>query len=101
MGEIFVRSCHYLHVTIQENMNLLRKKILRSKTNGQNKLKKRCPVRTIIFGVDGLTFRVLHPLIEREVLPNFKKLRDQGCEALLASKYPPLTLLPGLRSRPA
>ena len=48
-------------------------------------------MRTIIFGVDGLTFRVLHPLIERGVLPNFKKLRDQGCEALLASKYPPLT----------
>src|SRR5437588_9702348 len=91
MGEIFVRSCHYLHVTIQENMNLLRKKILRSKTNGQNKLKKRCPVRTIIFGVDGLTFRVLHPLIERGELPNFQKLSQEGCESVLESKYPPLT----------
>ncbi len=48
-------------------------------------------MRTIIFGVDGLTFRILHPLIERGELPNFKKLREQGCEAVLESKYPPLT----------
>jgi predicted AlkP superfamily phosphohydrolase/phosphomutase len=48
-------------------------------------------VRTVIFGVDGLTFRVLHPLIERGELPNFQKLSREGCEAVLASKYPPLT----------
>ncbi|GAC1344053.1 MAG: alkaline phosphatase family protein [Ktedonobacteraceae bacterium] len=48
-------------------------------------------MRTVIFGVDGLTFRIIHPLIERGVLPNFKKLRDAGCEAVLESKYPPLT----------
>lgn len=48
-------------------------------------------MRAIIFGVDGLTFRILHPLIERGDLPNFRKLRQEGCEAVLESKYPPLT----------
>lgn len=48
-------------------------------------------MRTVIFGVDGLTFRILHPLIERGDLPNFKKLSEEGCEAVLESKYPPLT----------
>lgn len=48
-------------------------------------------MRTVIFGVDGLTFRVLHPLMERGDLPNFRKLRDEGCEAVLESRYPPLT----------
>src|SRR5438132_13025054 len=48
-------------------------------------------MRSVIFGVDGLTFRIISPLIERGELPNFKKLRDEGCEAILESKYPPLT----------
>ncbi len=48
-------------------------------------------MRTVIFGVDGLTFRIIHPLMERGELPNFQKLREQGCEGILESKYPPLT----------
>ncbi len=48
-------------------------------------------MRTVIFGVDGLTFSVLHPLIQQGKLPNFKKLSEQGSEAILESKYPPLT----------
>lgn len=48
-------------------------------------------MRTVIFGVDGLTFQVLHPLIQRGELPNFQKLAQEGCEAILESKYPPLT----------
>lgn len=48
-------------------------------------------MRTVIFGVDGLTFRILHPLIERGDLPNFQRLGQQGCEAVLESKYPPVT----------
>jgi predicted AlkP superfamily phosphohydrolase/phosphomutase len=48
-------------------------------------------MRTVIFGVDGLTFRIVHPLIERGELPNFRRLREEGCEAILESKYPPLT----------
>ena len=45
-------------------------------------------MRTVLFGVDGLTFRVLHPLIERGDLPNFRTLSEKGCEAILESKYP-------------
>jgi predicted AlkP superfamily phosphohydrolase/phosphomutase len=48
-------------------------------------------MRTVLFGVDGLTFRVLHPLIERGDLPNFRLLSEKGCEAILESKYPPVT----------
>src|SRR2546428_379162 len=48
-------------------------------------------MRTVLFGVDGLTFRILHPLIERGDLPNFRKLSEKGCEAILESKYPPVT----------
>ena len=48
-------------------------------------------MRTVIFGVDGLTFRVLHPMMERGELPNFQRLQREGCEAILESKYPPLT----------
>ena len=48
-------------------------------------------MRTVIFGIDGLTYRILHPMIERGELPNFKRVSEQGCEAILESKYPPLT----------
>jgi len=48
-------------------------------------------MRSVIFGVDGLAFRVLQPLIERGELPNFRKLGLEGCAALLKSQYPPLT----------
>src|SRR5947209_18867979 len=48
-------------------------------------------MRTVVFGADGLTFRVLHPLMERGELPNFQRLAQKGCEAILESKYPPLT----------
>ncbi|TMC22487.1 MAG: hypothetical protein E6J34_05885 [Chloroflexi bacterium] len=47
--------------------------------------------RVVVFGVDGLTFRVLHPLMERGALPNFRRLKEKGCEAVLESKYPPIT----------
>src|ERR1700681_4124881 len=48
-------------------------------------------MRTIIFGIDGLAFRIIHPLMERGDLPNFQRLKQEGCEAVLESKYPPLT----------
>lgn len=47
--------------------------------------------RVVVFGVDGLTFRVLHPLMEQGQLPHFRRLQQQGCEAILESKYPPIT----------
>ncbi len=48
-------------------------------------------MRSVIFGADGLTFRILHPLMQRGELPNFQKLAQEGCEGILESKYPPLT----------
>ncbi len=48
-------------------------------------------MRTVLFGVDGLTFRVLDPLIERGDLPNFRMLREKGCASILESSYPPVT----------
>ena len=48
-------------------------------------------MRSIIFGIDGLTFRIMRPLISRGDLPNFQRLVQGGCEAVLQSRYPPLT----------
>src|ERR1700694_694547 len=48
-------------------------------------------MRTLIFGVDGLAFRVLHPMMQAGYLPNFQTLAREGVEAVLESKYPPLT----------
>lgn len=48
-------------------------------------------MRALIFGVDGLAFRVLHPMMQAGYLPNFQALARDGVEAVLESKYPPLT----------
>ncbi len=48
-------------------------------------------MRTLIFGVDGLSFRILHPMMQAGHLPNFQALASDGVEAILESKYPPLT----------
>jgi predicted AlkP superfamily phosphohydrolase/phosphomutase len=48
-------------------------------------------MRVLIFGVDGLAFRVLHPMMQAGYLPNFQALARDGVEAVLESKYPPLT----------
>ena len=48
-------------------------------------------MRAVIFGVDGLSFRVLHPLIERGDLPNFARLQREGIEAEFQSTVPPMT----------
>jgi predicted AlkP superfamily phosphohydrolase/phosphomutase len=48
-------------------------------------------MRVFLFGVDGLTFRVLHPLMERGLLPNFQRLRTEGVEGILKSTTPPVT----------
>ncbi len=72
-------------------LKALRKKFRRGK-NKKNRIKRSIiNMRSVIFGIDGLTFSVLHPLIERGKLPNFQKLALEGCEAILESKYPPLT----------
>jgi predicted AlkP superfamily phosphohydrolase/phosphomutase len=48
-------------------------------------------MRAIIFGVDGLSYRILHPLIERGDLPNFARLQREGVEADFISTVTPMT----------
>ncbi len=48
-------------------------------------------MRTVIFGVDGLTFRILRPLIERGDLPNFARLQREGVTADFISTACPFT----------
>jgi predicted AlkP superfamily phosphohydrolase/phosphomutase len=48
-------------------------------------------MRVFLFGVDGLTFRLLNPLMERGLLPNFQRLRNEGVEGILKSTTPPVT----------
>lgn len=47
--------------------------------------------RVLIFGLDGCTFDLLDPWIERGYLPNLKKMKDQGTAGRLRSTYPPVT----------
>ena len=48
-------------------------------------------MRAVIFGVDGLSFRILHPLIKRGDLPNFARLQREGVEADFISAVPAVT----------
>jgi predicted AlkP superfamily phosphohydrolase/phosphomutase len=48
-------------------------------------------MRVFLFGVDGLTFRILNPMMERGLLPNFQRLRERGVEGVLKSVTPPVT----------
>src|SRR5690242_14101047 len=48
-------------------------------------------MRAVIFGVDGLSFRILHPLIERGDLPNFARLQREGVTSEFISTVPPMT----------
>lgn len=48
-------------------------------------------MRVMMFGVDGLAFRVLNPMIERGLLPNFKRISDGGVRGVLKSTVPPMT----------
>lgn len=48
-------------------------------------------MRVLLFGVDGLTYRILNPLMEQGLLPNFQRLREGGVEGVLKSTTPPVT----------
>ena len=48
-------------------------------------------MRVLLFGIDGLAFRVLDPMIEQGLLPNFKRIRDTGVQGILKSTTPPMT----------
>ncbi len=48
-------------------------------------------MRTVVFGIDGLSFRILDPLMTRGDLPNFARLQAEGVRAPLISSIPPVT----------
>src|SRR5579885_2034675 len=48
-------------------------------------------MRVLLFGIDGLAFCVLDPMIERELLPNFARVRSEGTRGILRSTTPPMT----------
>lgn len=48
-------------------------------------------MRVFLFGVDGLTYRILEPYMERGLLPNFQRLGQEGAKGILKSIIPPLT----------
>jgi predicted AlkP superfamily phosphohydrolase/phosphomutase len=47
--------------------------------------------KVLFIGLDGATFTVLDPLMERGVMPNLKKLIQRGTRGTLRSIIPPLT----------
>ncbi len=47
--------------------------------------------RLLIIGLDGGTFKLIRPWAEQGVLPNLKRLMDQGITADLMSTFPPVT----------
>lgn len=47
--------------------------------------------RILVLGLDGATFDVLNPLIEDGILPNIKRLCENGANGILQSTMPPVT----------
>jgi predicted AlkP superfamily phosphohydrolase/phosphomutase len=48
-------------------------------------------VKVFVLGIDGLTFKILDPLIENEQLPGFRRLMREGAWGILKSTIPPIT----------
>ncbi|HUF37990.1 MAG TPA: alkaline phosphatase family protein [Anaerolineales bacterium] len=47
--------------------------------------------RTLVIGLDGATFDIIRPLIERGRLPNLARMVREGVSGVLASTVPPVT----------
>lgn len=47
--------------------------------------------RLFLLGLDGATWDLISPLIKKDLLPNFKKIRENGVWGILKSPNPPLT----------
>lgn len=47
--------------------------------------------KVFVLGLDGATFDLIKPWVERMELPNFARLMKQGCHGKLESVLPPLT----------
>jgi predicted AlkP superfamily phosphohydrolase/phosphomutase len=48
-------------------------------------------MRVCLFGIDGLTFRILEPYMARGLLPNFQRVNEAGARGMLRSTVPPMT----------
>ena len=59
---------------------------LRMKKNDVGKMKK-----MIVLGIDGATFDLLNPLMERGIMPNLLKFTQNGVSASMNSTFPPIT----------
>lgn len=47
--------------------------------------------KVILLGIDGATFKIIDPLIERGLLPNFQRMKCEGMYADLISNIHPIT----------
>ena len=47
--------------------------------------------QVLVLGLDGCTFDLLNPWMEKGLLPNLKKLKEEGVSGTLQSSYPPVT----------
>ena len=47
--------------------------------------------QVLVLGLDGCTFDLLNPWMEKELLPNLKKLKEEGVSGILQSTHPPVT----------
>mgnify|MGYP002624268113 CR=1 FL=1 len=66
------------------------------KPNGQSSshLRREVPAlarRVLIVGLDGATFDVLNPMMDRGLMPHLKKLIETGVHGILDSTKPPIT----------
>ena len=48
--------------------------------------------KVVVIGIDGATFDIILPMIERGELPTFRDIMDKGARAKLMSTYPPHTV---------
>ena len=48
--------------------------------------------KVFVLGLDGATFDVIKPLIEKGLLPTLKKLLEEGTHIPLTSSIPPVTV---------
>ncbi|MBW1824824.1 MAG: alkaline phosphatase family protein, partial [Deltaproteobacteria bacterium] len=47
--------------------------------------------QVLVLGLDGCTFDLLNPWMEKGLLPNLKKLKEEGVSGILQSTHPPVT----------
>lgn len=48
-------------------------------------------MKTLVIGLDGATFDLIHPFISKGFLPNLKRMMEQGAWSELTSTVPPVT----------